>query len=51
MNNNSLKNKDVNIPDNTVCILLATGVYKLNKPQLISELHKRGLIDTGLVPE
>lgn len=37
--------------DNTVCILLATGVNKLNKPQLIAELNKRGLIDTGLVPE
>ncbi|KAF0701941.1 jerky protein-like, partial [Aphis craccivora] len=28
-----------------------TGVNKLNKPQLISELNKRGLIDIGLIPE
>jgi len=51
MNNNSSENEELNTPDNTVCILLATGVNKLNKPQLISELNKRGLIDTGLVPE
>ncbi|KAF0750021.1 jerky protein-like, partial [Aphis craccivora] len=51
MNNNSSENEELNTPDNTACILLATGVNKLNKPQLISELNKRGLIDTGLVPE
>jgi hypothetical protein len=51
MNNNSPESEELNTPDNTVCILLATGVSKLNKLQLIYELNKRCLIDTGLVSE
>jgi len=50
-NSNGTVDDQIIDSDNTVCILLATGVNKLNKPQLISELNKRGLIDTGLVPE
>jgi len=44
--NNGIYNQE-----NSVFILLASGVNKLTKPQLTSELTKRGLITTGLVPE
>jgi len=51
MSNNNSYIEDLNNPDNQVCILLATGVNKLNKPKLLSELNKRVLIETGLVLE
>jgi len=51
MTNNSLEYEDINTSENTVYILSATGVNKLNKPELISELNKRGLVNSGIVPE
>lgn len=48
---NDNNNDQIIETDNIVCILLASGVNKLNKQQLVSELNKRGLIDAGLVSE